>query len=334
MSTSGDAERARAVGAGPEDARASDPGAVRGVAAVLDQVVAVDVLPRLLRHRFDARAASPSFDAAALPIETSTRRDRFGGRAVYRPLDRAVDRAAVGASDARMATMRRLSCGAARVALDGPGGALAERVLRSGTSEAWGDIRRRLIQGVAPERIELGLLAAAARALGAAWVRDELSFVDVTVGLAHLHELLGRVHAADPARLSRSARSILLAPVPGETHRFGAAMAAGVFRRAGWDTTLLHFDGAAALAERAADDAFDVVGLSVAADQAAPAARAAIAALRRAAPRTPILLGGALIAARPRLGVQIGADAGAPNATVALDVAARLAAARLAASRA
>jgi methanogenic corrinoid protein MtbC1 len=91
--------------------------------------------------------------------------------------------------------------------------------------------------GISLENICLQLLAPAARELGLLWEEDECDFMQVTVGLCRLHQVL-RVLSAEfrvAECESQPGRRILLAPIPGDQHTFGITLVAQFLRRAGWE---------------------------------------------------------------------------------------------------
>ena len=74
------------------------------------------------------------------------------------------------------------------------------------------------------------LVPAAARALGALWAEDRLSFATVTVGCARLQ---GLMHRAEPrAGPEPDGPGVVVAAVPGAQHTLGALVAAAQLRRA------------------------------------------------------------------------------------------------------
>ncbi len=90
--------------------------------------------------------------------------------------------------------------------------------------------------GMSAEAVITEVLSATARHLGVMWEQDRCTFVDVTLGLSRLQQLLriyGPAFEAEPA-LQGSGRRLLLAVVPGEQHTFGLAIVEEFFRRAGW----------------------------------------------------------------------------------------------------
>jgi methanogenic corrinoid protein MtbC1 len=78
-------------------------------------------------------------------------------------------------------------------------------------------------EGLSIESLLLGLLAPTARALGEAWLNDELSFADVTVGLGTLHRVLMALRPP-PRSLPTDAPLVVLALAPGEQHSLGLAV--------------------------------------------------------------------------------------------------------------
>jgi len=90
--------------------------------------------------------------------------------------------------------------------------------------------------GIEARALLLDVFAPVARRLGVAWERDEMSFVEVTLGLGRLHKALHRIEDAALGRTEPAMRlgHALVCVPPGEQHTFGAAMAAGLLRRDGW----------------------------------------------------------------------------------------------------
>ena len=90
-------------------------------------------------------------------------------------------------------------------------------------------------RGATLELICLKLLAPAARELGLLWEEDECDFMQVTVGLCRLHQLLREL--SPEFRCDETERTlerrILLAPCPGEQHTFGISLVAQFLRQGG-----------------------------------------------------------------------------------------------------
>lgn len=103
------------------------------------------------------------------------------------------------------------------------------------------EVDRFLEEGVSVEAIYLDLLAPAARKLGELWETDECDFIDVTMGLWRLQEVMRDIAQRSPPIVKAVAapRSVLTAPVPGDQHSFGALMLEEVFARSGWQSMAL-----------------------------------------------------------------------------------------------
>ncbi|MGF1501730.1 MAG: B12-binding domain-containing protein [Paracoccaceae bacterium] len=183
-------------------------------------------------------------------------------------------------------------------------------------------VRGLMADGMAIDTVYLNLLTSTARMLGELWERDRVSFVDVTVGLCVLHQLLFTLapdfeRGASPGGAGRRA---LIAPAPGETHVFGALMVAKFFARAGWNVWTELSTTEAELVSLQTAHSFELIGLSVACEQHFETVRAAIGALKRHAPPPVVMLGGRAIDANPERAGDLGADAiaGPPHAAIAL----------------
>lgn len=179
--------------------------------------------------------------------------------------------------------------------------------------------------GVTVETIYLELLAPAARKLGSWWDEDACDFVDVTMGLWRIQEIVHAVSALAPgmAPVDAAGRRALFVPAPGEQHGLGAVIVEEFFRRAGWQTW-----SAPALAEdellaMAAGRAFDIIGLTVSVEKHLASLPRTVAALRRASrnPGVLILVGGRIFVERPTLAAEIGADGTAADGRLAVELA-------------
>ncbi|MGF1446140.1 MAG: B12-binding domain-containing protein [Pikeienuella sp.] len=165
--------------------------------------------------------------------------------------------------------------------------------------------------GVGQEAVYLDLLGPAARLLGEMWEQDRVSFVDVTVGLCTLHQILFRLaiedDLANPDLPPHGAA--LFCPVPGETHVFGTLIVAKLFARAGWDCwTELNAPADEITALHTANR-FDLIGFSMSCERHASSLRRLIAELRAVdAPRPKIIVGGTAFQRDPGLAEAVGAD--------------------------
>jgi methanogenic corrinoid protein MtbC1 len=182
------------------------------------------------------------------------------------------------------------------------------------------------------EPVCLELLAPAARHLGDLWLEDICSFADVTIGLMRLQRaLLGFTVPAPETAAAAGSRTILLAPAPGDQHRFGITMVAGFLERAGWRVTRLP-DGAPPALEAALRSGwYAVLGLSAGSAARLPALAAMLPRLRAISrnPHVAIMVGGPLFTCDPGLAAAIGADGTAADGAQAVHAAEALAARQL-----
>jgi methanogenic corrinoid protein MtbC1 len=185
-----------------------------------------------------------------------------------------------------------------------------------------------LRRGMTVESLFIDLLAPAARRLGQGWEDDSLDFVDVTMGLWRLQEVLREIAARTPriAAGAFMARTALFAAMPGEQHTLGTAMVDECFGRAGWDTTLMLEPSRADLLDTVAARSYDLVGLTVSCDAHIEQLPSLIVAVRNLSknPAISVMIGGRVPNLNPALAALVGADATAATATAAITVAERL----------
>ncbi|UUL83078.1 cobalamin B12-binding domain-containing protein [Sphingomonas qomolangmaensis] len=182
-----------------------------------------------------------------------------------------------------------------------------------------------LARGVTAEALLLDLLAPAARTLGEYWKDDRCDFVDVTMGLWRLQEVVHELAARVPFAEGRAndVRRALFAVVPGDQHSFGPLVIEQVFSRAGWDTDRLGESTAALLCERLSGGWFDIAGLTGGSECHIGALPSVILAMRSVSrnPHLRVLVGGPAFLENPALVDDVGADGTAPDARAALALA-------------
>lgn len=172
-------------------------------------------------------------------------------------------------------------------------------------------------RGVTLERICLDLLAPAARQFGSLWEQDECDFMQVTVGLCRLHQLLRELSpefgSADTD--CKANRRILLAPCPGDQHTFGISLVAQFLRRADWDVWHEFPTQTAEIIEIVRRNWFAVIGLSMGTESRLDEITATIGAIRRESRNRGIgvLVGGPVLVEKPELAHLVGADATAAD---------------------
>jgi methanogenic corrinoid protein MtbC1 len=174
-------------------------------------------------------------------------------------------------------------------------------------------------RGVSIRDIYMELLAPAARSLGDMWDRDECDFMQVTLGLGRLHQLLQRIGQLAPGPESLDSRGhgrrALLATAPGETHSFGVAMVSHFFRQNGWEVFNEFPESLDDLAACVRERSFTLVGLSVSSEIKLDALTAAVRAIRRHSQNRAVgvMVGGPVFKQHPEWVARAGADASAED---------------------
>lgn len=172
--------------------------------------------------------------------------------------------------------------------------------------------------GLPLDAILLGLFAPAARYLGELWKADLCDFMEVTMGLSRLQQLLRHVAPLFEAEgeLPHSGRRVLLLPMPGEQHTFGVSLVEEFFRRAGWDVWVEHMKSEAELCQFVRSTWFGVIGLSLSGDRLLDRLPPVIRSVRRDSVngRLGVIVGGRVFVENPDLVARVGADATAVDA--------------------
>jgi methanogenic corrinoid protein MtbC1 len=155
--------------------------------------------------------------------------------------------------------------------------------------------------GVPVSDLCLDHLAPAARRLGDLWDRDRLPFTEVALASARIQAILRRLPADRTAPRTHHDRGAIFGAVPGEQHTLGVMMAADLFRRNGWDVSLLVGLSHDEMLQRMVRDDRPVIGLSCSGDHSYPALRRLLAAMAKARPEAEILLAGQIVQAPDRI---------------------------------
>jgi MerR family transcriptional regulator, light-induced transcriptional regulator len=183
-------------------------------------------------------------------------------------------------------------------------------------------------RGISIESVFVDLLAPSARRLGQHWEEDECDFLDVTMGLWRLQEVMRQVALRYPAEEfdGNHSRSALFSPLPGDRHALGTLMVEEVFARAGWQTEALIEPKRKELLQIIAERHFDVIGLTVSCDCTNASLSDLICAIRSVsrAPGIQVFIGGRMVNANPGIVDEVGADGTAPDARSALVLAEKL----------
>lgn len=167
-----------------------------------------------------------------------------------------------------------------------------------------------LAKGASPEVLMLQLLAPAARLMGAHWCDDTRDFMEVTLGMARLQQLV-RQFRLPPAAHGQLRGHALLVPVPGEQHTFGLRVVEEHLLRAGWKVSAYMKASEQDITRLAAEELFDFVGFSLSSERLLPALRSAIRSLRSSSRNrnVRIAVGGVLFDGRDIAPGDIDADA-------------------------
>lgn len=189
-----------------------------------------------------------------------------------------------------------------------------------------------LARGIPFDTVMVDLLAPTARRLGELWEDDRCDFVDVTMGLWRLQEVVHEIALRVPAAGSEAAgaRRALFASMPGDQHNFGTVVIDEIFRHDGWQTDRISDARTAELLACVARDWFDMIGLTISCDCHIAETASVIAALRNASRNSHVcvMVGGRVFSEDPTLAAQVGADGTARDAKAALKVAVDLVRAR------
>ena len=181
-------------------------------------------------------------------------------------------------------------------------------------------------KGYSLETLFAHFLAPAATYLGELWEQDRCDFVDVTLGVARLQELLDMFGSSEPRRIIDTHHRSLLATISGERHLFGVDMVATFMRGAGWDVTVEKGLDPDAIANLVATEWIGVFGMTLSAEAGLDTLARTVDGVRRASanPTISVMVGGPAFAKTPALVAQVGADAAASDAPTAVILAKKL----------
>ena len=206
--------------------------------------------------------------------------------------------------------------------------AFAKLVIAQDVGVALAHLELLRTNGISLESLFLDLLAPCAQLLGDLWLADECSFIDVSIGLARLQQILRELSPdfePDATDEAHPNRRILLMLAPGEQHAFGLSLVEHFLRRSGWEVTVASSDGSA-VTGLLRKEWFSVVGLSMSCVGLLDGLQSCIRSLRRASRNQglTILVGGAAFNECPDLVSHAGADATAGDSRLAVSEADRL----------
>jgi MerR family transcriptional regulator, light-induced transcriptional regulator len=180
-----------------------------------------------------------------------------------------------------------------------------------------------LAGGMDFESLLVDVMAPAARILGMRWEDDSADFIEVTVGLWRLqelvHELAARRCGPELPHVMHE-RRILCAVAPDDDHSFGSLMLEELFRRAGWTCTGLRGCSRAQLMRQVSEGWFDIIALTVSVERNTDILARLVADLKAAScnPSVSVMVGGQVFNENASLAELIGADGTASTARDAM----------------
>ena len=179
-----------------------------------------------------------------------------------------------------------------------------------------------IARGASVEAVLIDLLAPAARQLGLWWEEDAVDFVDVTMGLWRLQQIVYELSARSPGKapVFGQSRKAVFSVFPGSDHSFGTVIVEECFRREGWQTSLLTSATDHQLINMVAEQHYDVIGLTITREDEMASAPTLIGRIRSRSrnPMLGVIVGGRIFTQSPELAMQIGADATAADAEQAV----------------
>jgi MerR family transcriptional regulator, light-induced transcriptional regulator len=172
------------------------------------------------------------------------------------------------------------------------------------------------VLGHSLDSLFLDLLAPTARRLGELWEEDACDFIDVTLGLARLQEVLRIFGCAEAQSSGERRQRALLTTAPKEAHGFGLEIVASFMRAADWEVTVLKGVSIEESIEAVTRESYAVFGIALAAEAGLETVAQMIYAARRASRNRfiAVMVGGRVFTSNPQLAIQVGADATAPDA--------------------
>jgi len=195
---------------------------------------------------------------------------------------------------------------------------LAELVLDPNPSAALAFIERLQMQGLPAASILLDYLAPAARHLGNLWSSDDRDFIEVSVGLYRLQNLMNELTGGESHKVpcTPSPKALFML-APGEVHGFGLSMVEMFFRNAGWQTCR---STAQNYQSELKKDWYAMIGFSLSCERYLDALKTAIRKARLASknPSLLVLAGGPIFIDNPSLIQAVGADASGTDAADAV----------------
>jgi methanogenic corrinoid protein MtbC1 len=180
--------------------------------------------------------------------------------------------------------------------------------------------------GLSSESLFVNLLEPAARYLGTMWDNDECDFIEVTLAVGRLQQMLSLFNCSIDVPALTEKRRICMIGLVDEQHSFGLSMVEKFLRAGGWSVHSERGTTIEQVAPLMATEWFAVVGLSASSDRQLKTLSATIREIRMNSrnPTLGIMVGGPPFTECPELAESVGADATAVNAPAAVLLAQKL----------
>lgn len=169
-----------------------------------------------------------------------------------------------------------------------------------------------LERGLTLDAVMIELLGPAARLVGEQWERDEVSFVDVTIAVSRMQQVVRELSPPNHAPFqSNNPRAAFLLPSIGEDHSFGLLVVGEIFQRAGWSVSGCLPVTLGELSEAVSCRSYAVVGFSISRDALIDRLASDIKLVRSVSrnPDVVVIVGGRLALENQALSSRVGADA-------------------------
>lgn len=164
--------------------------------------------------------------------------------------------------------------------------------------------------GLTDEEIIDRIIPTAARRIGEQWVKDEMSFAEVTKSASRMQELsrfLGGKDSVVPSTIPLGFNALLIIPKE-EQHTMGAFVAADQFRRQGLWVHIAIGQNASELNRTVSNHHFSLVGISAASRRSLTSVKTIIDILKEKDNSLPIVLGGNILNTVEDIQVKTNAD--------------------------
>ncbi len=189
----------------------------------------------------------------------------------------------------------------------------AKLVMSHDNREAFRFVESLYERNISLESVLLDLMAPAARHMGTLWVTDACSFVDVTLGMTRIQQILRQSRQNSPDNLikSQSKGQLLLIPVPGEQHTLGLRIIEELLMRDGWDVTSNLLASVDDIIQMVSLSSYDVIGLSISRERLLEPLQSIITLIKHHSMNRSvrIIVGGVVFSDNPELAHAIDSDA-------------------------